>query len=96
MKLVYVPVVFPQGVHGPGFVESALGWPEQVAGRVDLVEARLCVIGERLRTDATGRDLVRFRNGVECWVYPGPERRFDPDEEGGRAGRVPFLEATAA
>lgn len=79
MKLCYVPCQF-RHLTGPYVIETAGGWVEEVRrSRVELVDGRFCLVARLVRVDPTGRCHVRFADGTEAWVYPGPEWKYLPD-----------------
>jgi hypothetical protein len=81
-RRVYVPCHFPIGINGPAVVKDFDGRLAKVLGRIDLVDSKLCIIGSVLDVDEEyGHELVLFRNGECCWVKPGPERKYSPDDQ---------------
>jgi hypothetical protein len=80
-RRVYVPCRFPNGINGPAVVKDFDGREAKVVGRIDLVDSKLCMIASVLEVDDEhGYELVLFRNGECCWVKPGTERKYSPDD----------------
>jgi hypothetical protein len=81
-KRVYIPCV----PFGPGtglrgaVIEDSDGNPTTVtAGRVEIVERRMCVIADYLGGDGV-HHRVRFADGQTVCVRPSAHWQYDPDD----------------